>query len=189
MKFFYRFLPLQISLLLHGLAVLFLSWDAFSFKPESKFFVDVWMSEEKTDSSSAALSLPLPQFKNTVVDGTKNKVSEQQSTQGTQQTEDTSWWEAAEGAVTEEPVIISEPKNKQRTEEARKHGYTGQARLKIFIDAEGNVQDVKLLNVLKYGLDQRAIDLAKQIRLSPAKINGKPVGVVRDFTINFKATD
>ena len=95
----------------------------------------------------------------------------------------------ADYLITDEPSVIFEPKNKQRTEEARKNGYTGTARLKILVDTDGNVRDVKLLNELKYGLGERAIEIVKQVKLSPAKINGKPVAVIRDFTITFKATD
>ena len=95
----------------------------------------------------------------------------------------------ADYLITDEPSVIFEPKNKQRTEEARKNGYTGTARMKILVDTEGNVRDVKLLNSLKYGLDERAIEIVKQVKLSPAKVNGKPVAVIRDFTITFKATD
>lgn len=95
----------------------------------------------------------------------------------------------ADYLITDEPRVISEPKNKQRTEEARKNGYTGTSRMKILVDTEGNVRDVKLLNSLKYGLDERAVEIVKQVKLSPAKVNGKPVAVIRDFTITFKATD
>jgi TonB family protein len=95
----------------------------------------------------------------------------------------------ADYLITDEPSVIFEPKNKQRTEEARKNGYTGTARMKILVDTEGNVRDVKLLNELKYGLGERAIEIVKQVKLSPAKVNGKPVAVIRDFTITFKATD
>ena len=95
----------------------------------------------------------------------------------------------ADYLITDEPSIIFEPKNKQRTDEARKNGYTGIAILKILVDETGIVREVKLVNSLKYGLNERAIELAKQIKLSPAKINGKPVAVIRDFTINFKSND
>jgi TonB family protein len=95
----------------------------------------------------------------------------------------------ADYLITDEPSVIFEPKNKQRTEEARKNGYTATARMKILVDVEGNVRDVKLLNELKYGLGERAIEIVKQVKLSPAKVNGKPVAVIRDFTITFKATD
>lgn len=95
----------------------------------------------------------------------------------------------ADYLITDEPSVIFEPKNKQRTEEARKNGYTGTARMKILVDTEGNVRDVKLLNELKYGLGERAVEIVKQVKLSPAKVNGKPVAVIRDFTITFKATD
>lgn len=95
----------------------------------------------------------------------------------------------ADYLITDEPSVIFEPKNKQRTEEARKNGYTATARMKILVDVEGNVRDVKLLNELKYGLGERAVEIVKQVKLSPAKVNGKPVAVIRDFTINFKATD
>lgn len=95
----------------------------------------------------------------------------------------------ADYLITDEPAVIFEPKNKQRTEEARKNGYTGTARMKILVDTQGNVRDVKLLNTLKYGLDERAVEIVKQVKLSPAKVNGRPVAVIRDFTITFKATD
>lgn len=158
-------MPLQISLFLHGLVVLFLSLNFFSFKRPEVISVDIYTSPAK------------PKFIDRQHVGSKRSVGV-----GNDPVSD-------HHLITEEPVIIFEPPIKQRTEEARLNRYTGQAKLKVLIDTDGSIRDVKLLNSLKYGLDTRAIELVRQVKLSPAKVNGQPVAVVRDFTINFRATD
>lgn len=96
---------------------------------------------------------------------------------------------ASDSLITEEASIKYEPTKKERTEDARKNGYTGKAYMQILIDREGVVRDVKMLNHLKYGLSERAMELALQTRFYPAKIKNEPVAVSRQFSVTFRATD
>ncbi len=76
-----------------------------------------------------------------------------------------------------------------RTDEARKAGYVGSAVLLILIDREGLVREVKLLNVLEFGLGEKAIEIAKQLKFIPAKIKDDPVATKIRFSINFKSSN
>lgn len=95
----------------------------------------------------------------------------------------------SDSLITQDASIKYEPLKKERTEEARKNGYTGKAYLQILIDREGIVREVKILNELKYGLSEKARELALQTRFNPAKIKEEPVAVSRQFSVTFKATD
>lgn len=175
---------LQMSIFIHFVLVVIIFIPKFnSSEFESQEIVDF---DIKNDSVSHSESLPKNSRSRVEKKESLSSLSEELKVETDEFAGD---FQVVEGAVTEEPKIISEPPLKQRTEEARKHGYTGTAKLKILIDQEGYVQEVQLMNSLSYGLNERAIELAKQVRLSPARINGKPIPVLRDFTITFKATD
>ncbi len=76
-----------------------------------------------------------------------------------------------------------------RTYEARKAGYIGSAVLVLLIDREGLVREVKLLNQLEFGLGEKAIEIAKQLKFSPAKIKDDPVATKIRFSIHFKSSN
>ncbi|MFN3454018.1 MAG: energy transducer TonB [Pseudobdellovibrio sp.] len=61
-----------------------------------------------------------------------------------------------------------------RTNEARKADYSGTSVLEIIVGQDGTVQDIKLNNSLPYGLDQVALDIARDLKFTPAFINDKP---------------
>jgi TonB family protein len=74
----------------------------------------------------------------------------------------------------------------QYTEIARKARITGVVIVEAIIDKEGNVTNVKVLKGLPMGLDQAAVDAVKRWRFEPATLNGKPVAVIYNLTINFQ---
>jgi TonB family protein len=76
-----------------------------------------------------------------------------------------------------------------RTDEARKAGYTGTAILLILIDQNGSVREAKLLNKLDFGLDEKALEIAKTLKFIPAKIKDDPVATKIRFSINFKSSN
>lgn len=76
-----------------------------------------------------------------------------------------------------------------RTDEARKAGYTGTAILLILIDQNGVVREAQLLNKLDFGLDEKAIEIAKTLKFIPAKIKDDPVATKIRFSINFKSSN
>jgi len=74
----------------------------------------------------------------------------------------------------------------QYTEIARKARITGVVIVEAIIDKQGNVTNVKILKGLPMGLDQSAVDAVKRWRFEPATLNGKPVAVIYNLTINFQ---
>ena len=57
--------------------------------------------------------------------------------------------------------------------------------VQAIINKEGTVENVKVLKGLPMGLDQSAIDAIKRWRFKPATLNGKPVTVYYNLTVNF----
>ena len=74
----------------------------------------------------------------------------------------------------------------QYTEIARKARITGVVIVEAIIDKQGNVTNVKILKGLPMGLDQAAVDAVKRWRFEAATLNGKPVAVIYNLTINFQ---
>jgi TonB family protein len=54
------------------------------------------------------------------------------------------------------------------------------------IDKSGAVRDVKVLKGLPFGLDQAAADAVRRWRFRPGTLNGQPVDVLFNLTVNFK---
>jgi periplasmic protein TonB len=71
------------------------------------------------------------------------------------------------------------------TEEARRRGIEGDVVLEIVVRADGTVGNVKVLQGLGGGLDQRAIDAVRQWRFSPARRFGTPVDVMVEVAVEF----
>jgi protein TonB len=71
------------------------------------------------------------------------------------------------------------------TEEARQARVQGIVILQAIIDAEGNVTDVRVLKGLPEGLAESAVETVRNWRFKPATLEGKPVPVYFNFTINF----
>lgn len=61
------------------------------------------------------------------------------------------------------------------TEEALRNGYRGQARLRLLLGADGRVQLVEPLDQLPYGLTEEAVRAAREIKFTPASLDGAPV--------------
>jgi TonB family protein len=72
------------------------------------------------------------------------------------------------------------------TEEARKERISGIVIVEVVIDRNGVVQKAYVLKPLPFGLDQAAIDAVKQWRFRPGTLEGVPVDVIFNLTINFK---
>jgi TonB family protein len=71
-------------------------------------------------------------------------------------------------------------------EEARAARISGIVILEVIIDKAGVVRDAVVLKPLPFGLDQAAIDAVRQWKFRPATMNGEPVDVVFNLTVNFK---
>jgi TonB family protein len=72
------------------------------------------------------------------------------------------------------------------TEEARRRGLTGEVVLEIVVRRDGSVGDVKLLQGLGAGLDDRAIQAVRQWRFAPADRLGVAVDVIVEAGVEFR---
>ncbi|HEX9733349.1 MAG TPA: TonB family protein [Thermoanaerobaculia bacterium] len=82
-----------------------------------------------------------------------------------------------------EKVFAPQP---QYTEIARKARVQGVVIVQAIIDKEGNVTNVKVLKGLSMGLDDEAVKAIKKWKFEPATLNGKPVDVYYNLTVNFR---
>jgi protein TonB len=89
------------------------------------------------------------------------------------------------GAGITAPSILREVKP-DYTEEGRRRHIEGDVVLEIVVRSDGSVGNVKLLQGLGSGLDQRAIEAVRQWRFSPAKRYGTPVDVMVEVAMEFK---
>jgi TonB family protein len=83
------------------------------------------------------------------------------------------------------PAIVREVKP-DYTEEARRRGVEGDVVLEIVVRRDGTVGNIRLLQGLGSGLDQRAVDAVRQWRFSPAMRQGTPVDVMVEVAVEFK---
>ena len=88
------------------------------------------------------------------------------------------------GGDVKAPVKVSDPPP-QYTEIARKARIQGVVIVQAIIDKQGNVTNVKVLKGLPMGLDTAAKDAIRGWKFEPATLNGKPVDVYYNLTVNF----
>src|SRR5437764_1164385 len=88
-------------------------------------------------------------------------------------------------AVVKAPVTLTrvEP---QYPEVARKARISGIVIVECIIDKGGTVRDVQVLKGLPFGLDQAAVEAVKKWKFKPGTLNGQPVDVIFNLTVNFK---
>lgn len=71
-------------------------------------------------------------------------------------------------------------------EAAKKAQFQGIVIIEAVIDRDGNVKTARVLKPLPMGLDEAAITAVKQWKFKPATLNGKPVDVIFNLTVNAK---
>ena len=80
--------------------------------------------------------------------------------------------------------LLIEPEP-QYTEEARRNQISGTVKLRAIFSSSGEVVQIRALNTLPFGLTERAIAAARQIKFVPAMKNGHPVSVRMQLEYNF----
>ena len=89
------------------------------------------------------------------------------------------------GSGVEPPRLLREVRA-DYTDEARRANVSGEVVLEIVVRRDGSVGDVRILQRLGSGLDQRAIQAVRQWRFAPATLKGTPVDVVVEVAVEFK---
>jgi len=82
--------------------------------------------------------------------------------------------------------VVSHRVEPRYTAEAKASRISGVVILELVIDREGNVRDAKVLKPLPLGLDEMAIVAVKQWKFRPGTLDGEPVDVIFNITMNFK---
>jgi TonB family protein len=80
--------------------------------------------------------------------------------------------------------LIAKPEP-QYTEEARRNQITGTVMLRVVFSSAGEVVQIRAVNTLPFGLTERAIAAARQIKFIPAMKGGRPVSVYMQLEYNF----
>lgn len=86
--------------------------------------------------------------------------------------------------VSSKARVLSKPEP-QYTEEARKNQVTGTVVLRAIFTSGGQVTSIKAVSGLPYGLTERAIAAARQIKFVPATKDGRQVSMYIQLEYNF----
>jgi TonB family protein len=86
--------------------------------------------------------------------------------------------------VTERARVLAKAEP-QYTEDARRNQITGSVVLRVVFSRTGEVTNIRALHALPFGLTERAIAAARQIRFRPATKDGRPVNVYMQLEYNF----
>jgi len=71
------------------------------------------------------------------------------------------------------------------TKEAKKHKIEGTVILRCVFTSTGQVTNIRVVSGLPYGLTERAIEAAKEIKFIPATKDGHPVSMWMQLEYNF----
>lgn len=80
--------------------------------------------------------------------------------------------------------LLSKPEP-HYTEEARRNQITGTVVLRVVFSYTGQITNIRALQPLPFGLTERAIAAAREIKFMPATIKGRPVSVYIQLEYNF----
>ncbi len=69
---------------------------------------------------------------------------------------------------------------------ALKGGISGRVILRYMVDEQGQLQDIKVVKGLKWGLEDVVMDLLRKAQFTPATFNGEPVKAWATFTTVFR---
>jgi TonB family protein len=85
------------------------------------------------------------------------------------------------------PPVLTKRVEAVPTAESLQSRISGMVIIEVVVDESGHVADARVLKPLPYGLDAAAIAAVKQWEFSPGTLNGKPVPVLYNVTVQFIA--
>jgi TonB family protein len=88
--------------------------------------------------------------------------------------------------VTTKARVLSRPEP-QMTEEARQRRVNGVIVIRAIFAFDGKVRGIRVVKGLDYGLDEEAVRAARQIKFTPATIDGQPVSQYFQIEYSFSA--
>jgi len=71
------------------------------------------------------------------------------------------------------------------TADARKNAVSGVVVLKAIFASNGQVQNIRVITGLPFGLTEQAVNAARQIKFTPAMKGGRPVSMWMQLEYNF----
>jgi TonB family protein len=80
------------------------------------------------------------------------------------------------------PIYSPEP---EFSEEARAVGFQGICTLRLVVGADGIPRDIKVINPLGMGFDEKAVKAVQKWRFNPALKDGRPVAVQIEVEVDF----
>jgi TonB family protein len=86
------------------------------------------------------------------------------------------------GVAAPVPIFKPEP---EFTEEARRAKHQGTVMLALIVGPDGRTRDIRVVHKLGMGLDEKAIESARQWKFQPATKDGKPVAVAINIEVDF----
>jgi protein TonB len=89
------------------------------------------------------------------------------------------------GSGVDPPRLLKEVRA-DYTDQARRANVAGEVVLEIVVRRDGTVGDIRVMQRLGSGLDQKAIDAVRQWRFAPARLKGTPVDVIVEVAVEFK---
>ncbi|MGE3277562.1 MAG: energy transducer TonB [Vicinamibacterales bacterium] len=89
------------------------------------------------------------------------------------------------GSGVEPPRLLREVRA-DYSDEAQRRRITGDVVLEIVVRYDGTVGDVRVLQRLGAGLDERAVDAVRRWRFAPATMHGTPVDVLVEVAVEFR---
>jgi protein TonB len=82
--------------------------------------------------------------------------------------------------------VVTQRVNPNYTEVARKARIAGVVIVEAIVNKDGNVEQVKVIKGLPMGLSEEAMDAVKRWHFKPGTLNGHPVDVIFNLTVNFQ---
>lgn len=134
------------------------------------------------------LEKPKHEQVNDLADKSKELSSEERAPIGGMTHESIAGELASDSEITSPVKLLSKIKA-NRTESARQADYSGTSVVELVVDSSGEVKNAKLANHLEHGLDDVALDIARDLKFKPAMVGSKAVATKVNLKIKFTSMD